>query len=299
MGYKQAILDRICRPIQFEVYNGDMEWKDAKGVSVLADFTTKLTKAKSRERLRAAVSLDGQFPIRMITDAHARLMAIRSEQSSTDAGGMVLAMDIEHAEAIGEVLHSISGIKPIIVHNKIDDSQEKINLFRSGTSPWIVGIQMLSEGIDIPRLRVGVYCTNVKATLYFHQFCGRMTRVQSSDLERAFVFMPGEADLEATAKQIEEEVAHALGEDLPVREKIGSGFGSRQKRDIIVEDSDSKLNASIYSGNTIPEDYKRRHERAIREYKESIPSLRNMQQVELIILLVALGKLPPYAREAA
>lgn len=293
-GYKQAILDRICRPIQFETYDGDVEWTDAKGVSVLADFTTKLTKVKNRERLRAAVSLDGLFPVQMLSDAHTRLEGIRAQTGSERAGGLVVAMDVAHAEAIADALMEISGVAPVVVHNKIDDSLDQINAFRDGDAPWIVGIQMLSEGVDIPRLRVGVYCTNIRATLYFHQFCGRMTRVQSSELERAYVFMPADPELEATARQIEEEVAHALGEEVPIREAVGRREGSRKRRDISVDDSSGAIKASIGSGRTVPADYMRRHDTTIQRFRDLTPGGRNLTQVEMAIFLVEAGVLPPF-----
>lgn len=294
-GYEEAIRDRVCRPIQFEVYDGEMEWSDSKGISTQADFGSKLTKIKSKERLRAAVSMDGRFPIKMLSDANDRLIAIRQEPGAASrAAGMVLAMDISHAENIAEELSIIAGVRPVIVHNKIDDSLEKINSFRDSDLPWIIGIQMLSEGVDIPRLRVGVYCTNIRATLYFHQFCGRMTRVQSGDIERAYVFMPADPELEATAKSIEKEVAHALGEEVPFREPTGARGRRGDGPGIMVEDSDGELHSSLFSGRSISADYLRKHEGIIREYADMSPSFRNLSQVEIAMMLVKAKVLPSF-----
>ena len=296
-GYKNAIEDRICRPIEFEVYNGDMEWTDAKGVSVVADFAAKLTKVKSRERLRAAVSADGKFPIEMLTDANAKLMDLRGEPGGDKAGGFVVAMDVEHAEAIALHLEAVSGQKPVIVHNKIDDSLDKISAFRDGDAPWIVGVQMLSEGLDIPRLRVGVYCTNIRAPLYFHQFCGRVVRVQSSDLERAYVFLPADSELVTTAMQIQEEVAHALGEEPHLSERRASR-GRRVGGGIDVEDSTARHEKTVVSGRAIPIDYMRHHEAVIRDYASASPSFRNLAKGEIVIFLVKAGILPPFDEAA-
>ncbi len=297
-GYKQAILDRICRPIVFEIYNGEVEWTDSRGVSLLADFHTQLTKAKRLELLRAAVSMDGQFPLRMIEGAHKRLLEVRAEPGGERSGGLVVAMDVQHAEAIADALTIISGTRPVVVHNKVDDSLDLINAFRDGDALWIVGIRMLSEGVDIPRLRVGVYCTNIQAPLYFHQFCGRMTRVQSSDLERAYVFMPGAAELQVTARQIEEDVAHALGEDVPIREPSGQRRKCSGTAGITVEESNGANVLSIGSGHVVPVSYVRKHEATIREYRDT-PGLRNLTQVELVIVLVRTGVLPPFEDKAA
>ena len=297
-GYKQAILDRICRPIVFEIYDGMVEWTDAKGISYAADFNTPLTKSKRLELLRAAVSIDGQFPLRMFEDAHKRLLEVRAEPGGERSGGLVVAMNVQHAEAIADALTVISGTRPVVVHNKVDDSLDLINAFRDGDALWIVGIKMLSEGVDIPRLRVGVYCTNIQAALYFHQFCGRMTRVQSNDLERAYVFMPGAAELQVTARQIETDVAHALGEDVPIREPSGRRRGRSGMAGILIESSNGANVSSIGSGHVVPVAYIREHESTIREYRDT-PGLRNLTQVELVIVLVRTGVLPPFQDKAA
>ena len=48
--------------------------------------------------------------------------------------------------------------------------------FADGDAPWIVAVRMVSEGVDIPRLRVGVYATNTVTELFFRQAVGRLVR---------------------------------------------------------------------------------------------------------------------------
>jgi len=70
---------------------------------------------------------------------------------------------------------------------------------------------MVSEGVDIPRLRVGVYLTNIKAELFFRQAIGRFVRVLSElQWQDAFIFIPADKDLIKLAEQIQEEREHAL-----------------------------------------------------------------------------------------
>ena len=42
----------------------------------------------------------------------------------------------------------------------------------------MVAVRMVSEGVDIPRLAVGVYATSVSTALFFAQAVGRFVRAR-------------------------------------------------------------------------------------------------------------------------
>lgn len=300
--YEQAIKDGVCRPIEFEFYDGDISWESRAGSVVTADFTDKLTKKLTRERLEAALSTDGQFPFRMLAAAHAKLSAIRAGVGvDATAAGLVVAMDTAHANAIAGVLTDIAGAAPVVVHNKIDDAQDLIAAFREGSAPWIVGINMLSEGVDIPRLRVGVYATRIRAPLYFHQFCGRFARVQESRRERSFVYLPRDPELEEIAVEIEKEKYHALGEDAPFRPKAGQGDGRGRRTCLAVEDSDGAAVASAYGGMVFPRRYIEAHRERVVEFKRRNPANHDTPEVEILKWMIDLGAIegPPPLADAA
>lgn len=293
--YEQAMRDGVCRPINFEFYDGVISWETKSGNIIKADFQKELTKKLSRERLEAAISTDGRFPFRMLHAAHEKLKEIRANPGvDANAAGLVVAMSTKHADAIADVLEAISGEHPIVVHNKIDDAQDKIEAFRNSNNPWIVGINMLSEGVDIPRLRVGVYATRITAPLYFHQFCGRFTRVQAplpeGRRERSFVFLPEDDDLESIAIEIDKEKYHALGEEERVR--FGSG-GQREcgsRREISVEDSDAKVTGNMINGVFFPRPFIEQHRNLIAELKIKNPSLHHMPDIEVLKFCVDVGR---------
>lgn len=289
--YKDAIKDGVCRPIEFEMYDGNIEWRSRKSGRLMAhDFSDKLSKSKERERLVAAISMDGQFPVRMLEAAHAKLLELRSG-SGVDvvAAGLVVAMDTRHAAAIAEVLTEITGKAPTVVHSKLDDAQELIKSFKEGDAEWIVGIAMLSEGVDIPRLRVGVYMTNVRASLFFHQFCGRFARVQKSKEERSFIFLPCDAEIQAIARKIEEEKCHALGEDPQSCSAGSGGRGTRTPCGVQVEGSDSEVVALARSGLVVPVDFVRRNRPIINEFRSKRPSYHGHSDLEVLTILVDAG----------
>ena len=70
---------------------------------------------------------------------------------------------------------------------------------------------MVSEGVDIPRLRVGVFASNVISELYFRQFCGRFVRtIDGVNDPEAYVFLPDDLRLRALASAITIDVRTAL-----------------------------------------------------------------------------------------
>lgn len=284
-SYGEAIRDGICRPIEFTLFEGRATWIDA-GQTVSASFGDKLTKKRSRQRLRAVLSPDGDHPRTLLVEANDKLNELRSGVGvDADAAGLVVAVDTEHAEAMAIELAAITNRKPLIVHNKIDDAQEQIRSFRESGEPWIIGINMLSEGVDIPRLRVGVYLSNIRASLYFHQFCGRFARVIESRHERSYVFMPADGELEAIALQIEKERAHQLGEDYTGHlRRVGNGGRGRSELEVLSSEGEA---ASIaVSGRKFGLDLIERNRGRINQYRSMDPSRRLCSDGEIMKMLM-------------
>ena len=68
---------------------------------------------------------------------------------------------------------------------------------------------MVSEGVDIPRLAVGVYATSVGTALFFAQAVGRFVRARRRG-ETASVFLPSIPALLGYAAELEAERDHVL-----------------------------------------------------------------------------------------
>jgi superfamily II DNA or RNA helicase len=80
-----------------------------------------------------------------------------------------------------------------------------------GASRWAVAVKMVSEGVDIPRLMVAVYASNVTSTLFFRQFVGRFVRMRQPGAgEVASIFMPRDRRLVKEAAEINAEVRQFL-----------------------------------------------------------------------------------------
>jgi superfamily II DNA or RNA helicase len=256
-GYPQALRDRVCRPITFLPYDGEMEWL-SDGRLRSADFDLVLPAAESARRLRTALSPEGEWMGEVLRDADARLSEVRAD-GHPDAGGLVIASDQDHARAIAARLGSISGERPELVMSDEPDASRRIADFASSNHRWLVSVLMVSEGVDIPRLRVGVYATASRTELFFRQVVGRFIRATPRPRRQmSYLLMPADPRLKALAREIELERRHALnlapeaeedeGEEFddfePEQGEPGGGFAA-------LSSGDAELDEAIMSETTL------------------------------------------------
>lgn len=216
-GYGRALRDGVCRHIIFPAYDGDMEWMDG-GAFRRASFADVLSDDESRRRLRVALSPKGQWIPKVLDEAHKRLMAIRNHPDpayrQANAGGLVIAPSKRYAEKYADELEDIVGQRPVVVTSDNPAASTDIDLFKNNTTPWLVAVKMVSEGVDIPRLRVGVYATNVSTPMAILQAIGRYVRVidDMPDLEdqTAYLFFPHAPEFLPTITTVTEERDHYL-----------------------------------------------------------------------------------------
>jgi superfamily II DNA or RNA helicase len=214
-GYTDALLDGVCRPVTFHTYDGDMEWM-SDGRRRRADFSAGLPAAEAARRLRTALDPGGDWVAHVLRDADARLTDLRAGPHP-GAGGLVVAIDMEHAERLAERLTRVSGERPMVVTSDAPDASERIARFAAGSGRWLVSVLMVSEGVDVPRLRVGVYATTARTELFFRQVVGRFVRRTPGGgrdpIQMSHLFVASDPRLKQLAAQVEEERNHALAQE--------------------------------------------------------------------------------------
>jgi superfamily II DNA or RNA helicase len=209
-GYGDALADgRVVRPVYFPRVNGFMEWIAPDGSAVAAAFDDHLDRAGSAQRLRTALSLDGEWLPTVLGQANERLQMLRRQQP--DAGGLVIAIDQDHAHGIADLMRYRCGVRATVVVSDDPRSSSRIARFAAGSDPWIVAVRMISEGVDIPRLRIGVYATTTATELFFRQAVGRFVRwTRGVPRQRAYLFIPDDPRLRVWATQIAASRRHSL-----------------------------------------------------------------------------------------
>jgi superfamily II DNA or RNA helicase len=213
--YASALQDGVCRALIFPLHGGEAEWISRDGQMMRASFDATLDRRHESERLRTALTQPAWVGD-VLVKSHLRLAAMRMA-GHPDAGALVAAMNQDHARFIADLLQKRVGVTPEIVVSDIDGASRRINAFATSRDPWIVAVHMISEGVDIPRLRVGVFASNVVTEMYFRQFCGRFVRTTSDRADReAYVYVPDDYRIRRLAAQITVDVRSVLRSRLDV-----------------------------------------------------------------------------------
>ncbi len=209
-GYAAALRDGgVVRPVYFPRFDGLMEWSTPDGSLQSATFHDDLDRTATAHRLRSALSLDGEWLPAVLEQANERLTQLRADQP--DAGGLVIATDQDHARGIANMIRRRFGQHAEVVVSDDPEASSKIATFATANTAWLVAVRMVSEGVDIPRLRVGVYATTVATELFFRQAVGRLVRWQHGRAsQKAYMFVPDDPRLRAHAFQIADARRHVL-----------------------------------------------------------------------------------------
>jgi superfamily II DNA or RNA helicase len=209
-GYGPALADGVVRPVIFLAYSGEMRWRARLG-GELSEFTATLGEPLTKDHLakawRAALDPHGEWVGQVLAAADRRLAEVRRDMP--DAAGLVIASDHEDARAYAALLRRITGQRPVLVLSDDKGASKRIAGFANSGDRWMVAVRMVSEGVDIPRLAVGVYATSVSTALFFAQAVGRFARARRRG-ETASVFVPSVPALLGHAAELEAERDHVL-----------------------------------------------------------------------------------------
>ena len=155
--------------------------------------------------------------------------------------GLVIATDQTMARAYADDPDRAHRARhPCVVLSDEKASSERIAAFAEGDERWMVAVRMVSEGVDVPRLSVGVYATSASTPLFFAQAIGRFVRARRRG-ELASIFVPSVPSLLGLATELERERDHALDRESPddelldddaarARRAAGVGIGRPARR---------------------------------------------------------------------
>lgn len=215
-GYADALADGVVRPVVFLAYSGEARWRDSAGEEHAARLGEPLTAEQTARAWRTALNPTGEWMPAVIAAADKRLQQKR--QHVPDAGGMIIATNQTTARAYADLLTKITGEAPTVVLSDDPTASDRISQYSEGTSRWLVAVRMVSEGVDVPRLSVGVYATSASTPLFFAQAIGRFVRSRRPG-ETASIFLPSVPNLLLLASEMEAQRNHVLGK--PHRESDG------------------------------------------------------------------------------
>jgi superfamily II DNA or RNA helicase len=249
-SYAQAInaSPQVCRQVYFPAYEGDLRWLDQDALYEKS-FSDELNEKLESKRLRAALQSD-DWMITQLMDANQRLVEIRS--SHPQAGGLVVAMDQYHARYLAGLMESVCHSRPTLVISDDKDSDQLLKAFRAGVDPWVIAVRKISEGVDVPRLRVCVYATNVITEMFFRQVVGRVVRFTPGiEHQEAFVYIPSDQRLVKIAERIQEERALSILKEAEETRDDDKAAGVQTMDDLLGRSGFCALDGVGWHENTI------------------------------------------------
>jgi superfamily II DNA or RNA helicase len=216
-GYAEALADAVVRPVVFLAYSGEARWRTSAGEEYAARLGEPLNAEQTARAWRTVLDAKGEWIPAVLQAADTRLTQLRNG-GVPDAGAMVIASDQKAARAYAAVLTRLTGETPTVVLSDDPGSSARIAEYSAGTGRWLVAVRMVSEGVDVPRLAVGVYATSASTPLFFAQAIGRYVRSRRPG-ETASIFLPSVPTLLDLASEMEAQRDHVLGK--PHRESQG------------------------------------------------------------------------------
>jgi hypothetical protein len=244
-----------------------------------AAFADELEPQDDARRLRTAIDPGTPLLPQMLRDADSLLLKARAVID--DAAGLVLCDDRAHARAVGALLRTITGERPVIVVSDEAGAHRRIDRFaHGGTSAgrWLVAVNMVSEGVDVPRLTIAVYATVKRTDLFFRQAVGRIIRCRAQDPADALatVFMPADPTLKQLAERVEVELRQQVTDDLSPVFDVEPPLGLGRRREFEALDADVQAGGMIVAGIHYGRDEVDAARRLLRELGQSERSLRSV-----------------------
>ena len=216
-GYAEALADGVVRPVVFLAYSGLSSWRTNAGEEITARLGEPMTAEQTARAWRTALDPGGEWIPAVLSAADRRLTAHRTG-GMPDAGGLVIASDQTAARAYAGILTEVTGTPPVVVLSDEPGASARIAQFSESDERWMVAVRMVSEGVDVPRLAVGVYATSASTPLFFAQAIGRFVRSRRPG-ETASVFVPSVPVLLGLASELEAQRDHVLGKPHRADEK--------------------------------------------------------------------------------
>lgn len=219
-GYTEALVQNTCRKaeIRFAAFEtatevpstGEVFEYDSK--SVEEDEESVVLRVALNTRLVLAseminIAWDEVKKMRKSGDANAACLVrcLTNTRAGSEDG---------YIKQVEQLIRKITGCTNDdieVVHSGMEDSTDRIKKFKTSKKMWLISVRQVSEGVDIPRLRVLLHLDNTKAELTLRQELGRITRWEADhdSSQHAIMVMPSIPSYVQFAKRIEDEVSEA------------------------------------------------------------------------------------------
>lgn len=202
--YRRAVEEDVCRPVA-------IRWIDGKVVLTHCDRGTyernvsKVTAFEMGPAQNMFFDPNGETMKSLVQQVHADLSRLRERPEYADAAALFVCRigidsqggrDEKRVHAMGRLIARITGFEPTVVCHEDKTSAALIDRFARSSDPYIVAVNMVSEGVDIPRLRKVAFCRYTESEMVFRQVVGRVLRkTLDNDPVASLVYVPAFAKM--------------------------------------------------------------------------------------------------------
>jgi len=233
--YRQAVNDDICRPVTCRWIEGEIFFvHESKG-----QYTRSIKNVLPHE-MRAAMGQffdpSGEIMKNLVSLVHSDLMRLRQNDAYKDAAALFVCRPAannetadgqsdKHVREMAKLIERLTGQEVVVVTHDQDDGADRIESFKTGKSPYIVAVNMVSEGVDIPRLRKVAFCRYTDSEMLFRQIVGRVVRrTAPNDPVASEVYVPGFPKMVEFGQRLWDEASAGLKERIAVEAQPGVGI---------------------------------------------------------------------------
>lgn len=238
-SYANSVNDKICCPISFRSFN--ILSKNVNGFLSSNSIHRNETLSEILDVKKSTFVYD------MYKSADELLENLRGAKE--DAAGLIVCNTIDDALLLGNVIPD-----SVVVVSDDPESQGKIKKFADSNKKWIIAVKMVSEGANIPRIRVIVFAINCTTMLFTQQVAGRGVRNRNDEavnsIDHCFFFYPNYEPLVDNARQIEDEIKHIVD----IQNAKFQDYQREYKKkddlfsDYIIDLDEIRSNQNVYAG---------------------------------------------------
>jgi len=233
--YADALRDNIVAKARFSFCKGTAKWTDSKGLHNIDLTRQSIREDQESKVLKALTSADGGFYEGMISTSLRELDAIRTPENNYAL--LIACNDVAHARKTQQLLLTKFGRKSDLAVGDDSGSHKVIENFKVNANSIIIAVRQVSEGTDIPRIKVICYASLYRTYLFFFQLLGRMVRKTIDKREVCLMVLPAIPTLTLFARLIEDEYTHTIKEVEEREHNLSEGGGIRQEGIFDVEET--------------------------------------------------------------
>jgi superfamily II DNA or RNA helicase len=192
--YSTGVRDNVVRAVTTRHLNATVSVYDRKADRQYEIPLNEITSKELSAAKKQVLDPSGECVRHIIETVHDSLMQARQKfrdaaclfvcrpgqaDNYTPEGGE--SIEDKHVHIIAKQIKEITGEVATVVTHRDKDAAGKISSFRKASDPYLVAVNMVSEGCDIPRLRAVAFCRYTTSEMLFRQIVGRALRLQFDD----------------------------------------------------------------------------------------------------------------------